>query len=423
MPMGALILGTLSLLQAPEQAWRAVGSPASGVVSTDAWVFSGIERISNHGSKGFEMVELSECQQLSVEALVLHCVCGKGSDTNLPAEVRRIVDSAVNAWTLLQVKTAGLVWVALERTADRDRAVAALPRTACAELAALRNWAPRVVEIAEENPSWLVPAALTSVARDDAATRALLTLMTRRIDAFARQQNWPEGFVCLPQGVTAKECKALTLDELARLMELRPGDPVILMEVSNRFDGFGLTSVARELKTLPARLGWSSAAPEPNQPWLHVDCSGLKPHLVAIIRAGGAIPAQAAPASNASLKALRAFQGSPPDLVAAERLASEGAERPIPDALNLLAALRLARNDATVGQLSQALAFAYQSRNLEPRHPYADINVVRALQRLGKVEEALTELGSLPPVSVGSEDSWRAKQIKALQKVLDESSD
>jgi hypothetical protein len=73
--------------------------------------------------------------------------------------------------------------------------------------------------------------------------------------------------------------------------------------------------------------------------------------------------------------------------------------------------------------LSQALAFAHQARNLEPRHPYADVNVVRALQRLGKGNEALAELRSLPPVSVGSEDSWRAKQIKALQKVLDKSSD
>jgi len=416
MAMGELILGTLLLLQAPEQAWRAVGSPASGVVSTDAWVFSGTERASNPDSKGFEMVELAECQQLSVEALVLHCVgTPNAADPRLPAEVRQIIDSALDGWTSLQVKTAGLVWVSLERSAGQDRAVAALPAAACTKLAELRDWTPRVVEMAQRDPSWLVPAALTAVAPADATTRALLTLVAGRIDSATRQPKWPEGFIRLPQGIAERECKALTLQELAQILELRSGDPVVLKAMCDRCNGLGLTAVASELKGLRTTLGWSEVAPEPNGPWTLVDCTGLQPQLIAIVRAGGAIPAQAAPPSTVATQAARAFQLSPPDLDAAERLASEAAKSPIPDALNLLAAIRLSKPDAGPTDLAQALAFAWQARALAPDHPYADVNIIRALQRLGQRDQARALLAIAPK---GTEGSWRHRQLMSLTETL-----
>jgi len=416
MAMGELILGALLLLQVPEQAWRAAGSPASGVVPTEAWVFSGTERASNPDSKGFEMVELAECQQLSVEALVLHCVgTPNAANPRLPAEVRQIIASAVAGWTSLQVKTAGLVWVSLERSAGQDRAVAALPAAACTKLAELRDWTPRLVEIAERDPSWLVPAALTAVAPGDATTRALLTLVTSRIDSAARQPKWPEGYIRLPQGISERECKALTLQELAQIVELRPGDPVVLKAMRDRCNSLGLAAMASELKGLRTTLGWSEVAPEPNGPWMLVDCTGLPPHLIAIVRAGGAIPAQAVPPSSVAAQATRAFQLSPPDLDAAERLASEAAKSPIPDALNLLAALRLSKSDAEPADLAHALAFSWQARALAPDHSYADVNVIRALQRLGQRDHARALLALAPK---GTEGSWRHRQLMSLNESL-----
>jgi hypothetical protein len=408
------------LLQTPHQLWKSAKFPANGVAAADNWVFSSIERASDPASAGFSTIEISECQQMAVDALMFHCVRELPLDPKTPNEVRAILRPSLEGWACEKVAMSGIIWIVRERSDQKDRVVAALPRQTCTELARLQDWTSHALEISGQSSFWLVPAVLTAFPDSSEIHSALLREAINRLRAIAQRSAWPEGYLLYPRGVSQSECSTLGLGELGRLLELRPGDPVVLGALSERCESLGLKSLRAELVKVKEALGWPRSALAWAPFLQEIDCAGLPSHLVAIVRSGGAIPASAAPASVESIDAARAYKQSPPDLESAERLAVAAARQPIPDALNLLAALRLAKDDATVSQLAQALAFAHQARNLEPRHPYADVNVVRALQRLGKSKEALTELKSLPPVSVGSEDSWRAKQIKALQKGLDE---
>lgn len=416
-------LGALALAAAPpaadaRAAWAAAGSPSSGVVEAGGWVFAGHRQPADPASRGFESVELAGCKQEAMVLLVDHCTGSGDVAVGIDASIRPAVESEFGAWYSGKVQTAGSTWVEARRAEGHDVAVVALPEEACRSMPKRREWRTSALDVAAASESWVIAAALAEVAeparRQEAAALASARL---RASVAAPGPTWPAGWLKLPGPIPAATSGALGLGELAKLCAMRPGDRALWQALAGRCRATGLVAAAAEVERLPDTLGWPRAAAiEGPGGWAAIEAGDLPPALVAVLRSGGSIPARAAPESESDRAAMAGFFASTPDLALVESKAREGCTVPSPGSLNLLAAVRLANARATRRDLFLALAFATQAAAIQPEHPYAAVNALRALQRLGLREAAAEALESIPAVRPGS---WQAGEVAKVQQWIE----
>jgi hypothetical protein len=266
------------------------------------------------------------------------------------------------------------------------------------------QWRRSVGDVADWSSGWIVPVALLEAADSRESARIerigrerLLASLERPID------EWPSGFTKLPGGLPESAEARLSLAELAAVAAKRPGDVVLWRSVARRCAKMGMERGAALVLDLSSQARWPGPAPEQaSSPWSAVDDEGLPASLVAVLRCGGSIACGRSRPGSDTAAAQSAFFAKVPDLASAEARAMAAATRPDPDALNLLAAIRLADPAAASGRLLQALAFAWQARALDPTHPYASTNVLRALRRLSMREEAEAFMRNTPSSAPGS---------------------
>lgn len=403
----------------PGSAWQAVGRPTQGVHDSEEWVLSCFSRPAESGSASFVDVELAECKQEATIAMVAHCAGPASVPGSVPTALRRTIQDALDGWLAWRVHAGGVVWVRSNRSDGVDLVVMAMPTETCRSMPHGLEWIASMPEIAAWTSGWQVPAALLEACeeRDRASVAAIVS--ERMTSAFERgESGWPAGFVKLPEGLPADAAARLTLDDLAAVAALRPGDSTLWSMVGDRCEAMQMRQAARLARELPEFRRWLGASPPPGRAWSRVETGELPPHLVAVVRSGGGIVCRAQPGGGASREAQAAYASTPPDLRTAEAKAREACVVPDPDALNLLAALRLNDSRATPAMLSQALAFAWQARVIVADHPYATANVLRAMQRLEMAKEAGALLRALPEAPRGS---WARREIDKVAAWLEQS--
>ncbi len=401
----------------PSDAWSALGQPRSGVHMTADWVISCFSQPSAKGSESFEQIELAACKQEALQAAIGHCAGVPTVPERLAPGLGAIIEAAVSRWVAMGVPTQGLVWIRSERAGGQDLAVMALPRLACDAMPRGTDWLLKFMDVAESSEGWIAPAALLE-AVPEAGREPLKRLLRERLrrEFSALATEWPTGFTKLPSGVPRTSAAGFTVEELLSLAAKRPGDRVIWSMVVDRCRSMHLQVASSLLQDWPDVAGWPSPVPGTGEgEWSVVAVDGLPAPLIAVIRSGGTVACSRSSPSTATRAAESAFSSSPPDPAAAEQHAREAALSPDADALNLLAALRLAEQSASRDAAWQALAFAWQARSLAPDHPYATVNAVRAMRALN-LRQAAAEV--LPTIPKPAEGSWAHRELAKLSTWL-----
>jgi hypothetical protein len=392
---------------------------SAGIHEAEEWIFSCHREPIDPNSVGFEGVELASCKEEAMLQLVRHCTGAGSIGDGLASPLPSLLEDAYLSWYSGRIRTVGTTWVESRRTGGHDIAVLALPRDACATMPKRSAWRKSAREVADSSQSWIVSAALAEGA-DPAVRKELLELAALRIDESVKPiaPAWPEALVKLPDLIASDKLASLGVGDLARLAAMRPGDRAIWGALAQRCRDLGLTKTATLIDATPTRLGWPSPAPIADaHVWSSVPTDGLPAALAAVIRHAGAIPAKGTTGSAAEKSATKAYSAMTPDLAEAEARAREACSMPNANALSLLAAIRLSRADATTTDLLQALAFAHQAAALDGQHPFAAVNMARALKRLGWREHAKAALAALPP---SPEGSWQQREATLIAEWLQE---
>lgn len=415
-----LLAGALAAVQAEvahgfsdaTSAWTVLGRPTDGVHVADGWVVSCFQQPIDPSSAGFKSVEITACKQEALLQLVARCAGEVQIATVLRSPLRETVEDAFATWYGEKLNTAGVVWVQAARMREHDLAVVALPETACDAMPKRSDWKSHVRDVAAQSESWIITAAIAELA-DPKDLPELRARVTRQIRASIMPvtAQWPEALIRLPHGIPTEQLSALGLGELAQLACIRPGDTTLWSTLANRCGDVGLKIAAEELAGVVAVLAWPKPAEivAPDS-WAKVDVGDLPPALIAVVRMGGAVPANPSAKGDAEKRASDAFAARNPNLGEAEALARAACGNPSPDALNLLAALRLADANCSRAGLLQALAFSTQAVALDADHPFARINVVRAMQRLGWREQVQAAMKSLAAL----DGAWQRREIERL---------
>lgn len=415
--VAALLVG--AALDDPTAVWKSIAQPTlgGGVIEEGGWTFAYYREVADPKAKGFEDLQRAGAQQEALEALVYHC-CGK---PEIPADVtdsvRRILElSIADRWSY-RASTAGITWVELIANDKETCAVAALPANTCAGMPRRGEWRSDGLTIATNSESWIVPAALVEVA-DLNERDQVLAIVDSRASALlpTASTGWPAGWVRLPDGIPKKSLEALSIDDLLKVARSRAGDRMLWDELIERKKAEGFVQAATSLRRACERSQWPVPAPCPtNTTWLGVDVQGFPASLIATIRSGGSILCRDTPSKAATARAKAAYFAKVPDVGLAEREAIAACANPDADALNLLAAIRLASDSPSSDQLLQALAFAQQAIVLMPSHQFATVNNLRALKALGLKNEARAVLARVPPPPKGS---WQEKHVDTVREWL-----
>jgi hypothetical protein len=410
--VGASYAGVDAAITDAAAAWASLGRPTQGVHEADGWVFSCYQQAVDPASTGFQTLEIAACKQEALLQLVARCAGQIRFPESLKPPFRAIGDAAFANWYSGRLATAGVVWVHADRMRDQDVVVVALAATTCEAIGKQSGSSVQLREVAAQSESWIVTAAIAEIAgREDLPeVMAIFTKQFRQgIPPCSTQ--WPEALVKMPNGIPEAQLGALGLGELAQLARLRPGDLALWNALADRCKEVGLEIAAKEVQATPAALDWPKPAeilaPET---WAGVDVADLPAELVAVVRSGGAVPAKPSAKDNAEKRATDAYAAKNPDLAKAEVLARMACRSPSPDALNLLAAIRLADPACKRPVLLQALAFSTQATVLDGSHPFARINALRAMQRLGWRDQVKAGLESLRP----AEGAWQRREIERL---------
>jgi hypothetical protein len=397
--------------------WIEAGRPIQGVHEVNGWIFAGHREAVDPDSAGFDSVDMDACKQTAMDCLVRHCA-GEGKfDSPLAAPLNALVDGEMWSWYSGKLRTAGSIWIEARRTGGHDVAVIALPAQSCRAMPKRAQWRDHLIEVARESQNWIVVAAVaeTVESADKAEAEELVASRLRGATPKAAPV-WPTAFVKVPNPLGPDDIQGLGLGDLARLAAIRPGDRLLWEALAKCCLDLGLLTGAETVRKAPTALGWPIPAPtEGSVSWQRVPVGDLPPALVAVVRSGGSIPATQAPPLEASKLAQSAFFDNEPDLAVAESKAREASAVPDADALNLLAAIRLARADADKSDLLQSLALSTQASAIAPAHPFARVNSVRALQRLGWRDSVQTALSGLPAYPDGS---WQKRQADSIEDWL-----
>ena len=407
-------------LDDPATIWKALARTTScnGTVDRDGWVFACFQEAADPLAKGFEDLQRSGAQQEAIDILVTHCCGVPEIPKDLKPAVSELLKLSIDDRWSYRVSTAGVLWVEVVAPQSETRAVVALPSRACAVMPAREYWRSEGLAITEASESWLIPAALLEVPKisDRDQIKAILETRVRALLPEATK-GWPAGWTKFPEGIPKAPLAALTLNDLLKVASSRPGDMALWGESIGRVKADGFVEAATALQVSVRALAWLPPSPLPqNVEWSHVVVDELPTALIATIRSGGSIVCLAAPPSAETARAKAAFFAATPDLATAELEAIAACQQPDADALNLLAAIRLSSPNATPNQLQQALAFSRQAMLLTPNHPFAPINRVRALQRLGMTEQVVDALKALPPYTQGS---WQDKQVGIVRSSIE----
>lgn len=414
----------LSLGSAPDDPaliWKSLAKAPDcpGIVQYGDWLFCCYSETADPLAVGFEDIQRSGAQQEVVEALVAHC-CGQPDlPTDLSKPVLRLIKLCVSDRWSQKVSTAGILWVELKANDKETRAVAAMPSRTCTQMPRRGDWRQDGLAIALSSESWIVPAALVEVS-DIKDRDQVHSILESRVCALLPTAlvGWPAGWIKLPEGIPQSRIDALTVEDLIKVARTRAGDATLWRQVVARTNGEGFSLASVAITGCLDRQRWPIPAPHPpDREWSQVDVTGLPAALVATIRSGGSIVCLNAPAGEETSRANAAFFAAKPDLPTAEKEALAACNKPCADALNLLAAIRLASTSPTTDYLLQALAFSQQAVVLMPNHPFASINKIRALRGLRMRDEVTAALADL---SVPATGSWQAKQIQLIREWLQE---
>ena len=202
---------------------------------------------------------------------------------------------------------------------------------------------------------------------------------------------------------------------LLDLLEKRPFDADVAFVVKARFQVAGLSQFGNRLATPPA-VQWNDASP-PNI----AGAIGLTPAEVAdnsvintIYRASGTLPLGDPDAPPPPYDgAVQDFSASPPLIKkAARKLLASIEQCPSSDGLNMFAACML-----ELKQPELAVAPARQAWTIRPSHPYAGVNLVRAMALLPGDTETIENL-ACEVEKTAQLDGWGKQTLEEVRESI-----
>ncbi len=212
--------------------------------------------------------------------------------------------------------------------------------------------------------------------------------------------------------------RAATLDDLLRRLGSRPHDAAATNAIAANFraTGWDRCGAAFEGGGLPVEFRTASARSRTDDGPIALD--GPVSRLILETRGtfpfAEPLPSQDAAAGERHFEALRRFHGGEP-AAAAEILVELVEACPTSDALSYLAACL-----HQLGMDEQGIAFARAAFLMKPQHPYAGVNLLRALRATDRPAEAREVL---PQVRAeASLDAWGRRQVDAIDRWLAEAS-
>lgn len=230
--------------------------------------------------------------------------------------------------------------------------------------------------------------------------------------AAARVSCLPSGWRADPSPTGDAAVRGATLDDLLRRLGTRPHDAAATSAIAANFraTGWDRCAAAFEGCGLPVEFLAAPARPRADDDPLALD----GPVSRLILETGGTFPfAEPAPVQDSAAadrrsEAVRHFHAGE-FVLAAEILVELVEACPSADALSYLAACL-----HQLGMDEQGVAFARAAFLMKPQHPYAGVNLLRALRATDGAAEVRT---LLPQVRANASlDAWGRRQVDEIER-------
>jgi|GEM_PF-5053195 len=217
------------------------------------------------------------------------------------------------------------------------------------------------------------------------------------------------GWKALPRALDAASLEKLNVEQLLAALGRRPHDPEIVAAIARRCGARGWVSCSRAFEESPALVRWRPLDAPTADPEVSLDTPLCK----LILATSGAVPFAGQTSSEAGsvpTKVIDVFNAGRA-AESAQLLIAESPDCPDPQWLSFLSASLY-----QVGMMPESRVFAELAFRMDPRHPYAGVNLLRALCRLedwGEVRDMLEEVRSRSELN-----DWGRAQLAIVEESL-----
>ena len=328
------------------------------------------------------------------------------------------------------VNLRGLTPILTSRDEDVIRVVMAIPTSELSpstldrdQLVDLFNNYLSNVSIAGDRDNWSSPIQLlTDLAFDSKlqaqAEQRLLAAFPNGLGALAANRRpacldklWRD----VPRRIPPEELTGIDDWTLFDLLEHRSFDADLANAARNRFQAAGVESISNQL-AMPPHVQWNDASPPNIAGVIDLTPTDVADNSVinTIYRASGTLPLgdpDTPPPPYDS--AVHDFSASPPLLKkAARKLLASIEQCPSSDSLNMFAACML-----ELEQPELAVAPARQAWTIRPSHPYAGVNLVRAMALLPGDTETIENLAR-EVEKTAQLDGWGKQTLEEVRESI-----
>jgi hypothetical protein len=415
--------------QSAADAWQQISESAAmnGVTESGDWTFVSATYEVEADTVEWELEHEEEFLELDIMGTLAFMASPRPERSiTISAEGRRISMSMATPTVTLR----GLTPILTSRDEDVIRVVMAIPTSELSpstlnrdQLVDLFNNYLSNVSIAGDRENWSSPIQLlTDLAFDSKlqtqAEQRLLAAFPNGLGALAANRRpacldklWRD----VPRRIPPEELTGIDDWTLFDLLEHRSFDADLANAARNRFQAAGVESISNQL-AMPPHVQWNDASP-PNIAGV-ID---LPPAEVAdnsvintIYRASGTLPLGDPDAPPPPYDgAVQDFSASPPLIKkAARKLLASIEQCPSSDGLNMFAACML-----ELKQPELAVAPARQAWTIRPSHPYAGVNLVRAMALVPGDTETIENLAR-EVEKTAQLDGWGKQRLEEVRESI-----
>jgi hypothetical protein len=402
-------------------------APMNGSIESGDWTFVSATSEVSADTGEFQLEGDEEFLKMDIMGTLAVMASPRlDSSVTISAEGQHIVLKTATPTVTLR----GLTPILTSRDEDVIRVVMAIPTSELSpstltrdQLVDLFNNYLSNVSIAGDRDNWSSPIQLlTDLAFDSKlqtqAERRLLAAFPNGLGALAANRRpaclgklWRD----VPHRIPPEELTGIDDWTLFDLLEHRSFDADLANAARNRFLAAGVESISNQL-AMPPHVQWNDASP-PNV----AGVIGLTPTDVAdnsvintIYQASGTLPLSDPDAPPSPYdSAVHDFAASPPLVKkAAQKLLASIEQCPSSDGLNMFAACML-----ELKQPELAVAPAREAWTIRPSHPYAGVNLVRAMALLPGNTETIERLAR-EVETTAQLDGWGKQTLEEVRESI-----
>lgn len=406
----------------PGVVWSRMGERSRGLHESDGWTFSVATFLPISDSEEAESLAFEKARFDAMVALARACVDLEAFSGAMPEGPATMLREQALQILQRRISLAGVQKVEDGMTPEGSaRVVMAIPSEVLArQTISVDDVVSALGELGENGTlDWPLAMLWCEIADEDRRSVAVEHLVKLLSVQFGpgvgetlqgvRPACIPPGWKALPRALDGASLEPLNLEQLLAALGRRPHDPEIVAAIAGRCSSLGWRSCARAFEASPALVTWRPlGAPTPD-PAVALDTPLCK----LILATSGDLPFAGQTSSEAGsvpTKVIDAFNAGRA-AEAARMLVAESPECPDPQWLSFLSACLY-----QVGMTPESRVVAELAFGIDPRHPYAGVNLLRALCRLeewGEVRDVLEEVRSKSELN-----DWGRAQLAIVEESL-----